>query len=103
MSLSLRRRHECWARLLVVACVVSVGISMLSAGAAADIPHENYEYVSSDLGVVVSLLNTSILYFEASLVALNSEDTSGGSENLSAVNSLLGPAENVLDELADIA
>lgn len=103
MSLSLRRRHECWARLLVTVCVVSVGISMLSAGAAADIPHENYEYVSSDLGVVVSLLNTSILYFEASLVALHSEDTSGGSENLSAVNSLLGPAENVLDELADIA
>ncbi len=103
MSLSPRRRHECWARLLVIACAVSVGVSMLSANAAADIPHENYEYVSSDLGVVISLLNTSILYFEASLVSLHSEDTSGGSENLSAVNSLLNPAESVLDELADIA
>ncbi len=69
----------------------------------ADIPHENYEYVSSDLGVVVSLLNTSILYFESSLTALYDEDIFGGIQNLSAVNALLGPVEGVLDELAGIA
>ena len=104
MSLSPRRRHLYVARMLSVAFALSVTVTAVPGSASADeIPHENYDYVSSDLGVLVSLLNTSILYFEASFIALYDEDTSGGSENLSAVNSLLGPAENVLDDLQDVA
>ncbi|HIH02048.1 TPA: hypothetical protein HA259_08305, partial [Thermoplasmata archaeon] len=104
MSLSPRRRHLYLARLLSVTFALSMAVIAVPGSASADeIPHENYDYVSSDLGVLVSLLNTSILYFEASFTALYGEDTSGGSENLSAVNSLLGPAENVLDDLQDVA
>lgn len=95
--------REHLARLIVTACIISIAVPMMSATVEAEIPHENYEYVNPDLGVVLSLLNTSIMYFESSFTALDQEDVSGGVENLSAVNALLGPAESVLGDLAGIA
>ncbi|MGB2581538.1 MAG: DUF4129 domain-containing protein, partial [Thermoplasmata archaeon] len=71
--------------------------------AEAEVPHENYEYVSANINIVLMILNTSISYFESSLVALYYEDVSGGNENLSAVRSLLDPVENLIDEIEDIA
>ena len=104
MSLPPRRRHGSEARVALFTSVLLV--SLLAAptlSAEAEIPHENYEYVSANINIVLMILNTSISYFESSFVALYYEEVSGGNENLSAVRSLLDPVENLIDEIEDIA
>jgi len=72
-------------------------------GARAEISHENYDYVTSDLEIVVALLNTSIQYFEHSLELLYVEDIGGGTQELATAASLITPASELLDEAPDIA
>jgi hypothetical protein len=104
MSLPPRRRHGSEARVALFTFVLLAALlAAPTLSVEAEVPHENYEYVSANINIVVMILNTSISYFESSLVALYYEDVSGGSENLSAVRSLLDPAENLIDEIEDIA
>jgi len=77
---------------------------MSSAGAAADeIPHENYDLVGSDLGVVIMMLNSSIRYSERALMCMYNQTMVLAEQNLSAVRNILVPAEDVLEEIEDLA
>ncbi len=89
---------------LVVMIASATLMPMSSTGAAADeIPHENYDLVGSDLGVVIMMLNSSIRYSERALMCMYNQTMVLAEQNLSAVRSILVPAENVLEEIEDLA
>ena len=85
----LRRSLSALILLIVVA-------STLPLSAGEEIPHENYEYVSPDIQIIIELLNTSINYTELSLIALYHEEIREADENLTIVRGLLGPAEQLI-------
>ncbi|MCJ7489465.1 MAG: hypothetical protein MUO87_04905, partial [Thermoplasmata archaeon] len=92
------------ARRLIVPVLAFLMLAPIaSMGARAEISHENYDYVTSDLEIVVALLNTSIQYFEHSLESLYVEDVDGGSQDLATASSLITPASRLLDEIPDFA
>ena len=81
---------------------------MLSPGFAInakadDIPHENYDLVSSNLNVVLQLLRSTITYSEYGLQAMYDENMGYVDQNLTAVRGLLTPAARLLSEIRDIA
>jgi hypothetical protein len=89
---------------LLVIIVSATLMPISSAGVAADeIPHENYDLVDSDLGVVIMMLNSSIRYSERALMCMYNQTTTLAEQNLSAVRSILVPAEDVLGEIEDLA
>lgn len=77
---------------------------MQSGSAAADdIPHENYDLVSTNLEVVVMMLNSSIRYSERALMCMYNQSMVLAEQNLSAVRNILVPAERVLEEIENVA
>ncbi len=87
----------------IAAVALLVALSVLPFGAAAEIPHENYDLASSDLDTVVALLNSSIRSSEWSLRALADQDTVLADQYLDRVGAVLGPAEDILSEIEDVA
>ena len=86
---------------LVLAALLMPGTG--ATAAAEEIPHENYDLVGADLDVVIALLNTSIRYSELAYMALYNESMVYAEQNLSAVRSILIPAQNLLADIEDVA
>lgn len=74
-----------------------------TAAAADEIPHENFDLVGSDLGVVIMLLNSSIRYSERALMCMYNQSMTYAEQNLSAVRNILVPAQRLLDKIEDVA
>jgi hypothetical protein len=70
---------------------------------ADEIPHENYDFVKSNLDVVISLLRSSITYSENALQRMYNESMDQVEQNLTIVRGLLTPAERILDRIRNIA
>ena len=91
-------------KLFAVALVVSIVAPGLSFGVSADeIPHENYDLVGSNLDVVIALLNSSIGYSELALTSMYNRQMVQVQENLTLVNGLLTPVEQLLARMGHIA
>ncbi len=98
-----RRRPVESSILLAVALSVLLVPGTSSASAADEIPHENYDLMESNLEFVIMMLNTSIRYSERALMCMYNQTMVLAEQNLSAVRSILVPAERVLDDIKDLA
>jgi len=85
---------------------ISVALCLLILGAPfaaeAEIPHENFDLVGSDLDMLIDLLRSSIDYSEYTLESLIGEYIAGANDNMSIVNGLLDPAEQLLQIMMDV-
>jgi hypothetical protein len=77
--------------------------SSFAGGARAEIPHENYDLVSSDIDMVVSLLNASIRASESALSLFYDQDVPGADQYISMVGGVLIPANQLLAKIENVA
>jgi len=77
--------------------------SSFAGGARAEIPHENYDLVSSDMDMVVNLLNASIRASESALTLFYDQDVPGAEQYISMVGGVLIPANQLLAKIENIA
>ncbi len=101
-SLSAKRSIVLVSAFALVLAAGSMPITPVTA-AADEIPHENYDLIDSDLSVVIVMLNSSIRYSERALMCMYNQTMTLAEQNLSAVRSILVPAEKVLEEIDDVA
>jgi len=85
----------------ILAFFVLIGTYPVNVG--AEIPHENFELVGSELDLLIDILSTSINASEMALVALYHEHLAWAYENLSFMRDLLSPAEQLLEDIEDVA
>lgn len=88
------------ATVAVVFCLLILGAPF---AAEAEIPHENFDLVGSDLDMLIDLLRSSIDYSEYTLESLIGEYIAGANDNMSIVNGLLDPAAQLLQIVMDVA
>ena len=91
------------SRYLIVILAFFVLIGTYPVNVGAEIPHENFELVGSELDLLIDILSTSINASEMALVALYHENLVWADENLSFVRDLLSPAEQLLGDIEDVA
>ena len=77
--------------------------SSFSVDAKAEIPHENYELISSDIEVVIALLNSSIRASEMALIDMYNESMPDVEQHLNVVTGILEPAHKLLDKISGLA
>lgn len=75
----------------------------LSGTCSAEIPHENYDLVSSDLEMVISLLNASIRASEEALLDMASEDVVSAEQSLALIDTALAPASALVGQMTGVA
>ncbi|UCE80396.1 MAG: hypothetical protein JSV94_04330 [Methanobacteriota archaeon] len=80
-----------------------IATPLLSTSSTAEIPHENYDLVGSDIDLVIAMLNTSIRASEESLRALYEQDVEAAQTQINAAASLVDPAAAIIDEIEDVA
>ena len=102
---ALSRPHLRTSRLCFAALAsIMMALPALAVNSRADeIPHENYDLVTSNLDVVISLLRSSIAYSENALQRMNNGSMDQVEQNLTVVRGLLTPAGLILDKIRDIA
>ena len=86
-----------------VALLTILVLSGLSQTACAEIPHENYDLASLDLGTVINLLNSSIRASEGGLWRFYYQDVGGADQYLNIVDHVLGPADQILSSIRSVA
>lgn len=86
---------------IVLTALVMPGAA--NAAGDSEIPHENYDLVGPDLEFVITMLNMSIRYSERALMCMYNESMVYTEQNLSAVRSILVPAQRLLDQIQDVA
>ncbi len=87
----------------VFALVLTLTVPFASHDAAAEIPHENYDLVESDIDLVVAMLNASIRASEDTLRHLYEEDLDAARGCIDIATSVVGPAEAILEDIEDVA
>ena len=95
--------HRRSVRIAVFALVVALLTPLMAFNVEAEIPHENYDLVGSDLEMVVAMLNASIRASEDTLRSLYEKDMSSAETHLERATAVVGPAEAILGEIDDIA
>ena len=74
-----------------LAAIVLVFVIAASPFASAEIPHENFNLVSSSIDVIVQMLNQTINATELALVACLDQNPFDGEQNLQLVDTILEP------------
>ena len=74
-----------------LAAIVLVFVIAASPYASAEIPHENFNLVSSSIDVIVQMLNQTINATELALVSCINQDPFNGERNLQLVDTILEP------------
>src|SRR4030042_1734844 len=97
------RTPAVYARLLsfTLACVMV--LTTIPIGVSAELPHENFELVGSDLEMVIALLNSSIRASENALRQFYEEDVPEANQHLSMASGILTPASQILTEIQGLA
>ena len=88
------------ASLLAVSVVL-----LLTAGqyASAEIPHENFDLVSTDMNLVVQLLNQGLNATEMALVSCIDGRPANASQNLTLLDTILEPVAELISEIENLA
>ena len=95
-----RRKLLC---VFVLSLLLTSSVQLFSATGTAEIPHENYDLISSDLDVVIRLLNSSIRASEHAFMAMYNESMDEVDQQLNIVSGILEPAGRLLDKIVDLA
>ncbi len=85
------------------ALVMAVAVSSASFGSRAEIPHENYDLVGSDIDIVIGMLNASIRASEDALRSLYDQELEAAEESIDAANGVVAPAAALIEEIEDVA
>ncbi len=92
------------ARSLAAFAVLSILLlSSLPLRSSAEIPHENYDIANPDLEIVINLLNASIRASEQALMDFYNQSMQSADQYLDLVNRVLGPADQILGSIQDVA
>ncbi|OGS44494.1 MAG: hypothetical protein A3K76_06320 [Euryarchaeota archaeon RBG_13_57_23] len=78
-------------------------LTTIPIGVSAELPHENFELVGSDLEMVIALLNSSIRASENALRQFYEEDVPEANQHLSMASGILTPASQILTEIQGLA
>ena len=84
-----------------LACAIV--LTAIPISVSAELPHENFELVGSDLEMVIALLNSSIRASENALRQFYEEDVPEANQHLSMASGILTPANQILTEIEDLA
>lgn len=103
MSTPCDRPHSWHLRAFVFALVVALASPLTALGATAEIPHENYDLIGSDIELVIAMLNASIRASEDSLRSFHDQDVDAADGYLDVATSVVGPAEAILDDIDEVA
>lgn len=95
-----RRKLLC---VFVLSLLLTSSVQIFSATGTAEIPHENYDLISSDLDVVIRLLNLSIRASEHAFMAMYNESMDEVDQQLNIVSGILEPAGKLLDRIVNLA
>lgn len=98
-----RRRRPRLLPCYAVALVLALTVPFASHDGAAEIPHENYDLVESDIDLVVAMLNASIRASEDTLRYFYEEDIDAARSSIDIATSVVGPAEAILEDIEDVA
>ncbi len=85
------------------ALVMAIAVSSASIGSMAEIPHENYDLVGSDIDIVIAMLNASIRASEDALRSFYDQELEAAQESIDAANGVVAPAAALLEEIEDVA
>ena len=100
---SLPRTQAARAKSFSYALACIIFLTTIPIGASAELPHENFELVGSDLEMVIALLNSSIRASENALIQFYEEDVPEANEYMSMAGAILTPASQILSEIQDLA
>src|SRR4030065_2650103 len=84
-----------------LACAIV--LTAIPISVSAELPHENFELVGSDLEMVIALLNSSIRASENALRQFYEEDVPEANQHLSMASGILTPASQILTEIQGLA
>ena len=90
-------------RTAIFALVIALSAPLMSFNAAAEIPHENYDLIGSDLDMVIAMLNASIRASEDALRSLYDKDMASAGTFMDRATAVVEPAELILDDIHDVA
>lgn len=74
-----------------------------SFDSAAEIPHENYDLIDSDIDLVVAMLNASIRASEEALRSFHDQNLEVAQGHIDMATSVVDPAAAMLDQIEDVA
>lgn len=80
-------------------------VLLLTAGqyASAEIPHENFDLVSTDMDLVIQLLTQGLNATELALVSCLDGRPANASRNLTLLDSILDPVTELISQIEDLA
>ncbi|UCE91605.1 MAG: Ig-like domain repeat protein [Methanobacteriota archaeon] len=90
-------------RLSVLAIVLLMTTPFASREAAAEIPHENYDLIGSDIDMVVAMLNASIRASEDALRGFYDRDVAAAQSDIAIAAVVVEPAAEMLDDIEEVA
>ncbi|MEM4265443.1 MAG: hypothetical protein QW505_06675 [Thermoplasmata archaeon] len=89
--------------ILVLMLLLVPSVQLFSSRGQAEIPHENYDLIKSDLDVVIRLLNSSIRASERAFMDMYNESMDAVDQDLRVVVGILEPAGALLDKIVNLA
>jgi len=90
-------------KLTPLAAAIIIAALVVAGPTTAEIPHEDYDLVNPDMELIVVLLRTTVDHAEQCMESLLDERIEDAYQNLSVVDGLIGPAEELVDDMAGIA
>ena len=83
--------------------MMALVVPFASFDSAAEIPHENYDLMDSDIDLVVSMLNASIRASEDALRSFHDQNLEVAQGYIDMATSVVDPAAAILDQIEDVA
>jgi len=90
-------------RVSVAALVIAFIVPFVSSDSAAEIPHENYDLIDSDIALVIAMLNASIRASEDALRSFHDQNPEQAQGYLDMATSMVDPATAILDDIEEVA
>jgi len=80
-------------------------VLLLNAGqyVSAEIPHENFDLIKTNLEMVVQMLNQGINMTEQTMICCIDDRPSDAHKNLVSLDSILDPADELIGQIQDVA
>lgn len=95
------RKSVLWSALVLSLLLMVSGLPFRAS--AGEIPHENYDLVTSNTDVLISMLSSSIVYSEYALADMYNTTMTYVEQNLTIVRGILGPADELMTKIRTIA
>jgi len=89
--------------LIVSLILLFSSVQLFSSSGQAEIPHENYDLIRSDLDAVIALLNSSIRASERAFMDMYNMSMDAVDQDLRLVEDVIEPASKLVDKIINLA